>query len=193
MTFIHKLIAISIGCYLCCTTMACSGPAATAGREPDEYTGCATDELWPIFDGLLIGAQVETSATEGPLFLTPAAGGPLSEKPLFTWQPSSAQTGNPDGDVPAGGDNCEQFHRGEIVVRHLPAISGTLYDLQVAASGTVIYRVITTLQQWTPPDSAWTAWKGSSPTIRLYRVVVSKNMPAGVAYTRDPPLTITVQ
>ena len=62
----------------------CGG--ATTGREPDEFTGCGTDETWRTFEDQEPTATMDDAIA--PLVTSPAAGASLSASaPLvLTWQ-----------------------------------------------------------------------------------------------------------
>ena len=142
------------------------------GREPDEYTGCATDETWRTFQ------DQEPLATVGddmaPLVTMPAAGAtaPSSSQLVITWQQDPNDVGSPDGDVPT---TCEGFNPGTLQTQHLPPISGDAYDLQFTVDGKVAYRVISTLQKWVAPDATLAGWKGKAVSLKMWRMSVLRN------------------
>src|SRR5262245_32595009 len=80
---------------------ACHGHGS--GKEPDEFTGCATDENWVTFDDEEPLASVGN--TNAPTITAPQAGTlPAAPKPVFRWTLSSTEAGTPAGDVP---QSCE--------------------------------------------------------------------------------------
>jgi hypothetical protein len=155
---------------------ACGGSGM---RDPDEFTGCGTDENWRTFDDFE-GRSTVGDAT-APVFTAPAPGPvPASPKPVFGWAQDPNDPGAPDGDVPhvQGPDCmncCPEFNIGQLSTLHLPPISGHVYDLQAVVDGAVAYRVITTLQEWTPPDSVWASWRGKTVTIKLFGMQLLRN------------------
>lgn len=171
--------------------------SASGTREPDEYTGCATDEHWRTFDDQEPHATVDD--TLAPAFTAPAAGAvvPLATKPTVTWTQDANDPGMPTGDVPyMDGPGCTmccpQFNTGAIMTQHLPAISGDVYDLQFRVGGSVVYRVITTLQEWMPPDATWASWKGKTIALQIWRLDVLHNDVKQGPFTPSTPLTFVV-
>ena len=45
---------------------------------------------------------------------------------------------------------CPQFTPGSLTTLHLPPESGDIYDLQFTVDGSYVWRLVTTLQEWTP-------------------------------------------
>lgn len=157
------------------TLLACHDHEhAGVGREPDEYLGCATDELWPVFDANEALALGSPDATTAPKLTEPTLTTALpATAPRFVWgkQPSAQPV--LDGDVPT---TCHQFTRGAITTQHLEPVSGTVYQLRLFAEGaTVDYRVLTTLEQWQPPAALWERLRGSSRRIEIMRMPVVNN------------------
>ncbi len=146
---------------------ACNGHAGT-GREPDEYVGCATDENWATFDDV---TELVADA-DAPKLTSPAPQPDLPSQPVaFTWNVSPTVTGTPAGDV---GMDCTQWNTGFSTL-HLAPISGTVYDLQVSVGGTVVHRVLTTMQKWQASPAVWATLSGKSIAVRVRRIVVLKN------------------
>jgi hypothetical protein len=174
----------------------CGSPAGP--REPDEYTGCATDETWRTFDDQ--EPQTSVSDAMSPVFTMPSAGAtiPLAQKPVFAWNQDPNDVGAKDGDVPymdgVGGCNmcCPQFNIGALTTLHLPPISGDAYDLQFSVGGTVVWRLNTTLQEWTPPDMTWASWAGKTVTLKVYRMTVLRNDVKQGPYTPTAPFSFSV-
>jgi hypothetical protein len=87
----------------------------------------------------------------------------------------------PDGDV-----TCPQFQPSSLPLGaplsseslkplHLPPVSGTVYDLHMAISGSDAYRVVTTRQRAAAPISTWSTWGGQTLTVTLYRAEMLMN------------------
>jgi hypothetical protein len=163
------------------------------GREPDEYTGCSSDEQWRLFDDEDKNAVVD--ATQAPLVSAPAMStlAASSPPPVFTWTRAGSDPGSSLGDVPhengPGCDNCcPQWNGGALGPLHLPPISGTVYDLQFTVDNKVVWRVLTTLQQWKPTDAAWRAiTAGSSLELEIVRLVVLRNDPREGPFVAPEP------
>jgi hypothetical protein len=172
----------------------CGG--STGSREPDEYTGCGTDEHWRAFD------DQEPSATkddaQAPVVMMPAAGATvaLADKVKLTWQQDANDVGAPDGDVPYMGpgctDCCPQFNTGSLSTLHLPPISGNAYDLHFTVDGKVAWRVVTTLQEWGPSDALWASWKGKTVSVAIWRMELLRNDVKGGPFVATQPFTFTV-
>jgi hypothetical protein len=168
-------------------------------HEPDEYTGCGTDEHWRSFDDYEPMAMADD--TQGPQVTAPSLTASLAfaPKPIFMWNIDAALAGMKAGDVPYMSpspscmDCCPQFNTGALTTVHEPAVSGDVYDLQFFdASGALNHRVVTTLQEWTPPDDLWASWKGKTYTLKIYRVQLLLNdLKAGPFIVTKPP-TFTV-
>lgn len=173
------------------------GSAGTRQREPDEYTGCATDEHWRTFDDQ--APQNKVSDTMAPEFTSPHQGAtvPASTKVLLAWKQDPQDPGTPDGDVPyrqgPGCDHCcPQFNLGALTTLHLPAISGNVYDLQFSVSGILVHRALTTLQEWTPPDALWASWRGKTVAVKIVRMTLFLNDLRQGPYTPGMPLSFSV-
>jgi hypothetical protein len=179
------LIALAAGC------------GGTTKREPDEYTGCGSDENWRTFDDQESTAAVVADAT-APMVTAPPAGAsiPFAQKIKLTWQQDPNDAGAPDGDVPYMGPGCvmccPEFNLGSLGTLHLPPISGDVYDLQFTVGGKVAWRVVTTLQEWTPPDATWSSWKGKSVSLKLWRMSVLRNDVKQGPYVGTQPFTFSV-
>ena len=179
--------------FLITILLAGCGGTTMAHREPDEYTGCGTDEHWRIFDDNEPTAIVDD--TRGPTITQPDVTTTIaySPKAIFQWNQDSNDPGASDGDVPymdgIGGCNacCPTFSTGALTSLHLPSISGDIYDLQFYIDGNDIHRVVTTLQEWTAPDELWLSWKGKSVSLKIYRATVLVNqLKAGPFVTTQP-------
>jgi hypothetical protein len=152
---------------------------SSTGREPDEYTGCGTDETWRTFQDQEPTATVADAMA--PLVTMPAAGASVSAAAGLevTWQQDPNDVGAPDGDVPYNGPACmsccPEFNIGALTTLHLPPISGSAYDLQLTVDGKVAWRVITTLQEWGVPSATLASWKGKTVTLKIWRMAVLRN------------------
>ena len=169
----------------------CSG--GNTGREPDEYQGCGTDETWRTFeDQEPLGT---TGDAQAPLVTMPAAGAmvPSSSQLVLKWQPDPNDVGAPDGDVPHDANSCPEYNTGSLSTLHLPPISGNVYDLQFSVDGSVVHRVITTLQEWGPTDSLWSSWKGKTISLRIWRMDLLHNDVKAGPYTPSMPFTFSAK
>src|SRR5204863_5041645 len=141
---------------------------------------CATDEHWRTFDDQ--EPVVKAADATGPKVTEPMAGATLAfaQKPTLKWNLSGMDPGSPPGgDVPS---SCSGYNLGGLTTLHLPPISGSVYDLQFFDGGKIFYRVVTTLQEWGPPDTAgnsmlpgWASFRGKSVTLKLFRMELVKN------------------
>lgn len=154
--------------------LACHGHDHTGvGREPDEYLGCATDELWPLFDANESLALASPDVTTAPQLTAPSLTAALAATaPRFVWSKQPSTQPVLDGDVPT---TCHQFARGAITTQHLEPVTGTVYQLRLFDGTTVDYRVLTTLEQWQPPAALWERLRGSSRRIEIMRMPVVNN------------------
>lgn len=152
----------------------CSSP--NVGREPDETTGCATDETWRTFQDQEPAATV--SDAMAPLITMPAAGASVSASAqlVIAWQQDANDVGMPGGNIAATDTTCAtQYNTGALGPLHLPPISGDAYDLQFIVGGSVAWRVITTLQEWGSPPGRLDAWKGKTVTLKIWHMAVLRN------------------
>jgi hypothetical protein len=166
-------------------------------REPDEYTGCGTDEHWQTFDDNEPMATV--AAMTAPTLTQPAAGAtvPSSTKPILKWNQDPNDPGMNAGDViymngPGCNMCCPQFNTGALTTLHEPPVSGNLYDLQFTVGGNYLWRVVTTLQEWTPTDALWAQLKGKSVSLKIYRMTLLVNALKQGPYVAPAPFTFTV-
>ena len=185
----------SLAC-ACLFVVGCGGAGATP-REPDEYTGCGSDEQWHTFDDNEPLATVSNSTA--PVLTQPVAGAtvPSSTKPILQWNQDPSDPGKNDGDVsyidgPGCMACCPQFNTGALTSLHLPAISGDEYDLQFTVGGSYLWRTITTLQEWTPKDALWAQMKGKSVSVKIYRLTVLVNQLKQGPYVAPTPSTFSV-
>jgi hypothetical protein len=184
--------------YLCVALLlslaGCGGSASN--REPDEYTGCGSDENWRTFEDQEHLATVADATA--PTVTSPAAGATIAsaDKVKLTWQQDANDPGAPDGNVPYMGPGCNmccpQFNTGSLSTLHLPPISGDVYDLQFSIGGAEVWRVITTLQEWGPSDSLWASWKGKTISLKMWRMSVLTNDLKAGPYTATAPFTFSV-
>ncbi len=172
--------------------VGCGG--GTTSREPDEYTGCASDEHWRTFEDQ--AKQTMVSDAMAPLFTSPAPEATLTTKVLLAWNQDPNDVGQKDGDVPYMGVGCNnccpQFNTGSLSTLHLPPISGSVYDLHFTVDGSVVHRVITTLQEWGPSDSLWASWAGKTVTVQIWRLILLQNDVKAGPYTPTQPLHFSV-
>lgn len=158
------------------------------------YDGCATDENWRTLDDYVSGefVRIKLDAGSVPQWLQPLGSGAVSAAamPGFSWRPSLADAGQPNGTV-----TCEQYkptRRGTGPL-HLPAVSGNLYDLHFSVGGKDLYRVMTTRQQAAVPREVWATWVGKSVRVDLYRAQLLLNDVAdGGGPFQAQALTLTV-
>jgi hypothetical protein len=174
----------------------CSGGGSSGNREPDEYTGCGSDENWRTFEDQEKTATV--SDQSGPFVTSPSAGAsvPSSTKVKLTWQQDPNDPGQPDGDVPYMGPGCNQccpqFNTGSLSTLHLPPISGDVYDLQFSIGATEVWRVVTTLQEWGPSDALWATWTGKTVSLKMWRMAVLTNDVKSGPFVATQPFTFSV-
>jgi hypothetical protein len=147
-------------------------------REPDEFTGCGTDENWRTFDDQAHNAVVADAT--GPAVTQPDLTMPQpAAAPVFMWNQDPNDPGMTVGDVPHDGpgcnDCCPEWDLGALGTAHLPPISGDVYDLQLSEGGNVIHRVVTTLQEWKAHDATWASWHGKSLSLRIWRMSLLSN------------------
>jgi hypothetical protein len=177
---------------------ACSSTPPAAPRDPDAYQGCGTDENWRSFNDQELAHLVKVDDTQATLFTTPAAPGmsfPSATKPTFAWQPSRALAGRMNGDAscPNNCSLCPTIPPAcNLCGEHLPATSGDTYDLQFSVDGAVDYRLISTLQFFTPPDAVWSAWQGKTVTLSTVRIFFQVNDVAEGPFAASQPLTFSV-
>lgn len=162
----------------------------TGTREPDAYEGCATDELWRVFDdaerGLAQGNAETAPAFEPPI--TEGAQLAATSPPRFTWQLTPETSGNPNGNA-----TCPQCSTcGGIGTQHLPEVTGEAFDLQFRIDGAVVYRVVTTLQRWDPPAVEWARWNGRSVEVEAVRLTLADNAILAGPYRAARPITFRV-
>jgi hypothetical protein len=170
---------------------SCDSPTITP-----EQTGCGTDENWRTFDDTEPNATVDD--TQAPVLTQPSTDStiPFAPKPVFAWKQSANTVGQPDGDVlhdgPSCNDCCPQYNTGALTTLHEPPISGDVYDLQFFDGGKLIYRVITTLQEWTAPDDTWSSWRGKTLTLKIYRAALLENDVKEGPFVASQPTTLQI-
>ena len=182
-----RILAVALAA-ICC--VGCDHESNQVGREPDEYLGCATDELWEVFDQNEGKPVVDAAAApklSAPILTLPLAS--LSA-PIFVWSKNPATASAPDGDVPI---TCPQFSRGAIGTKHFPSVSGTVYQLRIYEAQTNVYRVLTTLEQWQPPASAWQRLAGKSLRFEIMGMSVASNGWSAGPYVSPDVMTFTVE
>jgi hypothetical protein len=178
---------------LCALLLVGCGGSPTH-REPDEYTGCGTDEHWQTFEDNEPLATVASGT--GPTLTAPAAGAtvPSSTKPVLRWNQDPGDPGMNTGDVIFGPvcNGCCEPKMGALTALHEPPVSGDVYDLQFTVGGNYLWRVVTTLQEWTPTDALWAQMKGKSVSVKIYRMSLLVNQLKQGPYVAPMPSTFTV-
>ena len=166
-------------------------------RIADEYTGCGGDEQYRLLEDA--ESMPTMDDTLAPEMTQPTNGGnvPFSPKLIVKWDQFPNNPGQPDGDVPyMDGPGCmaccPQFTIGSLTSLHLPPESGDIYDLHFTVGGSYVWRLVTTLQEWTPNDDLWAKWKGQSVSLQIYRMSILQNNPKTPAYTSTKPWTFSV-
>jgi hypothetical protein len=153
--------------------MACSGANT---RDPDIYEGCSTDENRSLFDDYETTGRVKIEPAQAPQWSSPMDGAslPRSQPPTFAWQPTPGDAGRPSGTA-----SCMQCAACGTLLslepQHLPPVSGNAYDLLFKADGVEVYRVVTTLQTFTPRAEVWSAWAGKLVTVDLVGAALLRN------------------
>lgn len=188
--------------FLLLIASGCDGSHAGTGREPDEYTGCATDENWVTFDDAEKIAVADD--VQAPQVSEPMAGAtlPAAAKVVLAWRRSFLEAGTAAGDVPRDA-NCPQYNPGALTTLHFPPVSGSVYDLHFLIDGTLVHRVLTTLQKWAPTDATWMSWKpvppspgplpvGKTVAVRIYRITLLRNDLKEGAFVGSQPFIFTV-
>ncbi len=166
-------------------------------RAADEYTGCGGDEQYRLLEDAEPTATVDD--TQAPQLTQPADGASISgsTKPIVTWNQDPNDPGKPDGDVPyLDGPGCTaccpQFTIGGLTTLHLPPESGNIYDLHFTVDGNYIWRLITTLQEWTPTDGLWPQLKGHKVSVQIWRMEIITDSPKNGPFTATRPFTFNV-
>ena len=157
---------------------ACSSPA---GRPPDAFEGCATDENSATFDDY--GARTTLDAQRAPRWLEPAPAAmlPAATVTALRWQPTPTDAGRPSGNA-----SCpERCPTCRLQPEHLPPVSGNVYDLHVYAAGVEIYRVVTTLQSFTAEAGVWASWAGKDLSVDIVGTALLRNEVQGGPYRTE--------
>ena len=182
----------------CLSVVAIGCGGGVTHRAADEYTGCGQDEQYRLLEDGEVSATVDD--TQAPQLTAPASGAtvPFASKPILTWNQDSTSAGQSDGDVPyldgVNGCNacCPQFTPGSLTTLHLPPESGDIYDLQFTVDGSYVWRLVTTLQEWTPSDDLWAMWKGKGVSLKIYRMAILQNNPKTGPFVATQPYTFSV-
>lgn len=145
------------------------------GGSEATFEGCTTDENLEMMNDLIKTNRIKSDPQAEPQFTQPMAGAtlPSSSPPTFRFQPSATNVGSPSGDA-----TCPQFQptlSGSLKILHLPAVSGTIFDLQITVDGAVAYRVLTTQQSTSVPAGTWTGWAGKRISVTLYSARLLNN------------------
>lgn len=155
------------------------------------YEGCATDENWVTFDDYIRTDRVSDEPATAPQWLEPTDGTTLNvaSSPTFRFQPSATIQGSPNGDAA-----CPQFSPSSaagISPRHLPSVSGTMFDVLFAVEDGPAYRVLTTRQSVRVRAPLWQAWAGQRVKVTLRSARLLRNEVMAGPY-RAPPLTFEI-
>lgn len=163
---------------------ACGEPAAPPSPEPS-YEGCATDENWLAFDQRLGSLAAVAPPPVAPIFLAPTSGVTLmaGEPALFRFA-VSVQDSTPEG----GDASCPQYQPRVVGIRpqHLPAVTGTVFDLRFLRGAEPIYRVMTTRRFASLPSARWQALAGSRLRVSLSYARMQKNAIIAGPYEAEP-------
>ena len=81
---------------------------------------------------------------------------------------------------------------GALTGLHLPPESGNIYDLHFTVDGSYDWRLVTTLQEWTPNDDLWARWKGKSVSVQIWRMTILTNNPKEGPFVATQPFGFTV-
>lgn len=152
---------------------AASGCTSTDSLEP-VYEGCATDENWRTFDDYITTQRITDDPANNPKVLSPMEGStaPSGAPVTFTWQPTATNAGTASGNV-----SCAKYQPQSLGFHplHEPPVSGIVYDLHLAVGGRDVYRVVTTRQRATLPQSTWQGLAGKHVTVTLYSAQLLRN------------------
>ena len=166
-------------------------------RAADEYTGCGGDEQYRLLEDAESTAIIDD--TQAPQLTQPANGASVSAagKAIVKWNQDANDPGQPDGDVPyIDGPGCmgccPQFTSGALTTLHLPPESGNIYDLHFTVAGSYVWRLVTTLQEWTPTDALWAQMKGHEISLQIWRMAILTNNPKQGPFVAAQPYTFTV-
>lgn len=186
MTRLSMLVLLVAGCG--------GGPSH---RAADEYTGCGGDEQYRLLEDGESTSVVDD--TQAPQMTQPANGASVSGsvKPIVKWNQYANSPGQPDGDVPyIDGPGCmaccPQFSMGGLTSLHLPPESGDIYDVHFTVDGNYLWRVVTTLQEWTPTDALWSQLKGHKVSLQIWRMAILTNNAKAGPFTATQPFSFTV-
>jgi hypothetical protein len=174
------------------------GCGGASHRVADEYTGCGGDEQYLLLeDNELLATIDDTSAPE---MTQPTSGAtvPFTPKVVVQWNIDAVEPGAPDGDVPyMDGPTCQgccpQWNAGALTTLHLPPESGDIYDVHLHVDGEYIWRLVTTLQEWTPSDALWSRLRGKTVTLTIYRLAILRNDPKEGPFVASKPFSFSVQ
>jgi len=166
-------------------------------RAADEYTGCGGDEQYRLLEDGEATATVDDALA--PQMTQPANGAsvPFSPKVIVKWNQDPNDPGAPDGDVPyMDGPGCmaccPQFTTGALTSLHLPPESGNIYDVHFTVDGNYAWRLVTTLQEWTPTGDLWAQWKGKKVSLQIWRMAILTNTPKEGPFVATQPFTFSV-
>src|SRR5439155_24081445 len=115
-------------------------------------------------------------------------------RPTFTWQPTPTVAGRANGTASCL-DNCTLcggMHPCSLCGQHLPPTTGDEYDLQFTVDGAVAYRVLTTLQSFTPPEALWATWGGKTVSLNAVRILFEVNRVQEGPFQPTKPISFSV-
>ncbi len=163
--------------------LGCADLAVLPSLEP-VYEGCATDENWRALDS--VGSQPVGEpqvAANTPIWLSPQPGAELDAgSPVrFRFAASADDKGADRGDA-----RCPQYEPQRLGPRHLPAVSGTLFELRIERDGVPLYRLLTTRQIASPPASFLSGLRGSEVRAVLEYVRLKSNQVVAGPYAAEP-------
>lgn len=168
---------------------ACSESAVSPSLEPS-YEGCATDENWLQLDHAPEPGASARPAEASPIFLAPSPDTALvaSAPARFRFALSAEDTTPESGDA-----SCPQYQPRTHAAqpRHLPAVTGTLFDLRFFRGSEPIYRVLTTRRFASLPPARWQALAGARLQVSLSYVRLEKNVIVAGPHAA-PPLALTI-
>jgi hypothetical protein len=166
-------------------------------RLVDEYTGCGGDEQYRLLEDAEATATVDDTRAPQMTQPTPGSSVPFSPKVIVKWNQDPSDPGKPDGDVlyidgPGCMACCPQWNMGALTALHLPPESGNIYDVHFTVDGNYVWRLVTTMQEWTPTDDLWAKWKGKSVSLKIWRMAIITNNPKEGPLVAAQPYSFSV-
>lgn len=163
--------------------LGCADLVALPSLEP-VYEGCATDENWMTLDS--VGSQPVGEpqvAANTPIWLAPQPGVELDagSPALLRFAASIGEQ------VPDRGDaRCPQYEPQVLGLRHLPAVSGTLFEVRIERDGVPQFRLLTTRRIASLPPSLLSGLRGSEVRAVLQYVRLKSNQVVAGPYAAEP-------